>query len=125
MICGLIWEQLQKLRKFTPKSTTGDWIRRYKTTNAVWKGLKTIAAPPVHFANFVSSGHMFDMANGDWADVGRAARSMYKQDDAFKQMKEDGIFGSTFVQQLQEGKNEILQMYGNDAGGYMGHLDDP
>ena len=119
------WDQLKKYREYTGPTAMNLWINRYKKANAIWKGMKTIVSAPVHFANFVSSGHMFDMANGDWADVGRAARSMYKQDDAFKQMKEDGIFGSTFVQQLQEGKNEILQMYGNDAGGYIRIGDGP
>jgi len=120
------WEQLQKLRKFTPKSTTGDWIRRYKTTNAVWKGLKTIAAPPVHFANFVSSGHMFDMANGDWADVGRAARSMYKGDEMYDKMVEDGVLGTSFVQELRSGgADDLLRLYGNDATGYLRIGDGP
>ena len=113
------WDQLKGMREFTGPNAMSMWINRYKAANAVWKGFKTIVSPPVHLANFVSSGHMFDMANGDWADVGRAARSMYNQDEMYQQMVEDGIFGSTFVTQLREGKNEILKMYGNDSSGYM------
>lgn len=119
------WDQLKGMREFTGPTAMSQWINRYKAANAVWKGLKTIVSAPVHVANFISSGHMFDMANGDWADVGRAARHMYNKDEMYDQMVEDGIFGSTFVTQLREGKNEVLRIYGNDASGYLRIGDGP
>ena len=119
------WDQLKKFREYTGPSTLSLWANRYKAANGVWKGFKTIVSPPVHFANFVSSGHMYDMANGDWADVGRAAKQMYKQDEMFDQMVEDGVLGHSFVNQLREGKNEVLMMYGNSGSGYVRIGDGP
>ena len=113
------WNQLKKFREYTGPTAMNQWFNRYKAANSIWKGLKTIVSIPVHFANFVSSGHMFDMANGNWADFPKAAKQMYNQDEMFDKMVEDGVLGTSFVQQLREGQSEILKMYGNDSGGYI------
>jgi hypothetical protein len=124
------WEELKRLREYNPATTAGAkawnaFSKYYKITNGVWKGFKTIAAPPVHFGNFVSSGHMFDMFDGNWADVGRAARDMYQQNDMYNQMLEDGIFGGSFVRELGEGQDDILNMYGQSGWGHMRLGDGP
>ena len=119
------WGQLKQLREFQKSSTMNEWASRYKLVNGIWKGLHTIVAPPVHFANVVSSGHMFDLADGNWADVGRAAKNMYKKDDEWAQMVEDGVFGSGMMKELDEGSMSILKMYGNDSGGYLRIGDGP
>ena len=124
-VSGDTWEQLKKLREFKEPGQYNKWIKGYKATNAVWKGFKTVASPPVHFANFVSSGHMFDMANGDWADVGRAARNIYSKDEMYDKMVEDGVLGTSFVQELRVGGDALLKAYGNDSSGYIRIGDGP
>jgi len=119
------WEQLKKLREFKKPGTYNSWVRGYKAVNAVWKGFKTIASPPVHFANFVSSGHMFDMANGDWADIGRAARNILAKDDMYDKMVEDGVLGTSFINELRVDSDRLLKAYGNDASGYIRIGDGP
>ena len=118
------WNNLKKLREFQKDSTMSKWASRYKVANGIWKGLHTIVAPPVMFANVVSSGHMFDMADGNWADVGRAARNMYNKDDDWAQMVEDGVFGSGYMRELDEGQREILKIYSQN-GGYLRIGDGP
>jgi len=119
------WDNIKKFREFQKPTFQSRLYDKYKTANGIWKGLHTIVAPPVHLANVVSSGHMFDMANGSWADVGRAASNMYKKDDMYNQMVEDGIFGSGVMKELNEGASAVLKTYAQDANGYLKLGDGP
>ncbi|MAR83211.1 MAG: hypothetical protein CMF55_00235 [Legionellales bacterium] len=113
------WDNIKKFREYSKPGVKSFLFDKYKTANGIWKGLHTIMAPPVHFANIVSSGHMFDMANGDWADVGRAAKDMYQKSDTYNMMVEDGVFGSGIMKELNEGQREVLKMYSQSANGYL------
>jgi hypothetical protein len=118
------WNNLKKFREFQ-KEGTAQWLfDKYKTANGVWKGFHTIMNPAVHFANVVSSGHMFDLANGDWADVGRAARDMYQDNDMYKQMVEDGVFGAGIMTELNEGQREVLKAYSTSGSAYIKMIGD-
>lgn len=118
------WDNIKKFREYSKPGVKSFLIDKYKTANGIWKGLHTILAPPVHFANIVSSGHMFDMANGDWADVGRAAKDMYQKSDMYNMMVEDGVFGSGMMRELNEGQREVLKTYSQSANGYLKLLGD-
>ena len=118
------WDNIKKFREYSKPTVRSFLIDKYKTANGIWKGLHTILAPPVHFANVVSSGHMFDMANGDWADVGRAAKDMYQKSDMYNMMAEDGIFGSGMMRELNEGQREVLNTYSQSANAYLKLLGD-
>jgi hypothetical protein len=116
-----VWEEMKKLREFSkPGAGAAAW-NAYKVVNGAWKGGKTVLAPPVHMGNVISSGSMFDLAGGAWADVPRAAVNMYKQDKMFMQMMEDGVFGSGVLKELEEGR-EILKVYANESAGYWPRL---
>ena len=119
------WDNIKKFREFQKPTFQSKLFDKYKTANGIWKGLHTIVAPPVHLANVVSSGHMFDMADGAWADVGRAAKNMYKKDEMYDQMVEDGIFGSGVMRELNEGSSAVLRTYAQDANGYLKLGDGP
>ena len=118
-----VWEELKKLREFSKDGSYDKAIAAYKVMNGVWKGGKTILSPPVHVGNILSSGSMFDLAGGAWADIPRAAKNMYKQDKLFQQMQEDGVFGSGVLRELEEGR-EILKVYANESAGYWPRLGD-
>jgi len=116
-----VWEEMKKLREFSkPGSGAAAW-NAYKVANGVWKGGKTILSIPVHVGNVVSSGSMFDLAGGRWLDVPKAAMNMYKQDETFMKMMEDGVFGSGILKELEEGR-AILKVYANESAGYWPRL---
>ncbi len=113
------FDQLKILREWKVPEMKSKLFSKYKKANGVWKGTKTILEEAVHLANVVSSGHMFDMAGGHWADVGRAAKNMYKKDEMFQQMLEDGVFGAGFMRELNESSAEILRTYGAEGNAYL------
>jgi hypothetical protein len=121
-----VFRELKKLRGWDDSTLKSKWIDRYKTGNGIWKGLHTIVAPPVHLGNFLSSGSMFDLAGGQWLDFAKAAKNMSSQDKMFKQMQEDGIFGSGFMREINEGNSQsILKMYADDSAGFIRIGDGP
>ena len=113
------WNQLKILRELKEPSAKKQLAGFYKKANGIWKGTKTIMEEAVHVANVISSGHMFDMAGGSWADVGRAAKNMYLKDDMYQQMLEDGVFGAGYMRELDEGASDILKTYSSDANAYL------
>jgi len=118
-----VFRELKKLRGWDDSTMKSKWIDRYKAGNGIWKGLHTIAALPVHVGNFASSGSMFDLAGGQWADVAKAAKNMWTQDKMFKQMQEDGIFGSGFMREINENSSQnILKVYAEESSGYIPRL---
>jgi hypothetical protein len=118
-----VFKELQKLRGFNDSKLKSKWIDMYKTGNGIWKGLHTIVALPVHVGNFTSSGSMFDLAGGAWADVAKASKNMWTQDKMFKQMQEDGIFGAGFMREINENNSQsILKMYAEQSSGFIPRL---
>lgn len=113
------WDQLKILREYKTEKGASKLLRSYKRANGIWKATKTIMNPAVHVGNVVSSGHMFDMAGGYWSDVGKAAKNMYKKDEMYEQMVEDGVFGAGYMRELDEGASDVLKMYGADANAYL------
>ena len=116
-----VWEDLKKLREFSKGGAFDASFNAYKQVVGTWKGGKTILNPAVHVGNVVSSGSMFDLAGGRWADVPKAAMNMYNQDKMFQQMVEDGVFGSGILRELEEGR-EILKVYAHESAGYFPRL---
>jgi len=103
--------QIMKMREVYNQGVWSKVKDNYKFYNGIWKGLKTIAQPVVHFNNLMSSGAMYDLAGGRWSDVPRIARSLIKDDELAQKMKEDGVIGSSFMTEIDEARKKTLESY--------------
>ena len=108
-----VYEDLLGMRTMRPQVLGENLWNHLQAVTGTWKGLKTIASPVVQFNNIVSSGHMYDMAGGNYSEVPAMAMEIVKKGKLYNQMVEDGVFGSNFVRgELDDVSREVYEAFG-------------
>ena len=119
-----VYKDLMGIRKLNSLATykKNPLVRNYRKLNSMWKGSKTIMNPAVHMNNILSNVHMYDMADGNVADVARAARDMWRKSDDFNEAQNLGVFGGFFTSELGNDAVDLAKLYSTRGRGM---TDDP